>query len=184
MLNEDNPNYVLLEWTHGWATSMALMWLANDEHTQNMFTDAIRNKLAREIETMYDNWQIENGFVKFTDDDWAKIQEYYATDLTPESVAALQAELMDDAIVREPEQHCFTSMFVGSGSASISEMNVWKNETYGVSWRWLPDDQHIVDPVVYEIWDESIATMTNYVVHPADEQWSEWYSGYILWVNM
>lgn len=105
MLNEDNPNYVLLEWTHGWDVSKTYVWAANEAHTRAMFTEETTDKLARTIETLWDDWQIANGFVKFTDETWGVIEQFYSTPLTSESIEELQETLVEEEIVTLPETY-------------------------------------------------------------------------------
>ena len=106
-LDEESEDYVLLEWTHGWDVSKTYVWATNEAYTRAMFTEEVTDKIAREIETLWDNWQIENRFVKFTDETWSMIEQFYSEPLTPETVEALQEVLVNNEIVT-PESYTIT----------------------------------------------------------------------------
>lgn len=103
-LDEESEDYVLLEWIHGWDVSKTYVWATDEEYTRAMFTEEVTDKIAREIETLWDDWQIENRFVKFTDETWSMIEQFYSEPLTPEAVEALQEVLVNNEIVT-PESY-------------------------------------------------------------------------------
>lgn len=98
-LDEESEDYVLLEWVHGWDVSKTYVWAANEAYTRAMFTEEVTDKIAREIEALWDDWQIVNRFVKFTDETWSMIEQFYSEPLTPEAVEALQEVLVNNEIV-------------------------------------------------------------------------------------